>query len=88
MAEIKIGAGLSGEIAALRSAGSGLNGSAQDTQLPPGAEMQTCQLYAAQQKAIRELVGLYRQLVMKDADDLSRLVQGMENLDSQIAANT
>ena len=88
MPEIKIGEGLIGQISSLRAAGAALNGSSGGSEISGGPSLTTCRMYADQQAAIQELISLYRQLVTKDANELDSLVQGMKDLDRQIAANT
>ena len=85
MAEIKITPQLVGKFNALKAAGKDLNSSYQKEGTPRTNLLPTSIGFLEEEKAIYELLTLYRELLLKDSADMLKMAEDMKQADVKIA---
>ena len=86
MTEFKVTKKLSGEIASVKKSGNALNDDYTKIPVDDVKTLDTAVHYIEQHKQIKELIGLYKELVLKDVKDMNSMVKEVEALDETIAS--
>lgn len=87
MAEFKITKALSSEISTLQSDGNAINDGFKATPSDDVSSLSAAMEFIKEQKQIKQMLELYSQLLVKDANDLTEMVKTVEAAD-QAASKT
>ncbi len=87
MAEFKISKALSSEIATLKTKGSAINDDFSAATTDDVSSLSAAVAFVKEQKQIKQMLELYSQLLVKDANDLAEMVKTVEAAD-QAASKT
>lgn len=87
MSEIKFNLGVSNEISSLTSSGVALNNDFSEISADSVSTLDTAVKYIDQHGQIAELLNLYKQLIIKDASDLSQTMETVSTTDLLLSNN-
>lgn len=87
MSEIKFNLGVSNEISSLTSSGAALNSDSSEISADSVSTLNTAVKYIDQHGQIAELLNLYKQLIIKDASDLSQTMETVSTTDLLLSNN-
>ena len=86
MAEFKVNDALMGEVSAFSNTGAEMNSAVSNVEMGVGiSTLKAGARFVTEHKSIIELMKLYQQLIAKDADDLIKMKETADILDTTIA---
>ena len=85
MSEIKYDLDLTKDIVTLANTGSSLNGSATSISSDEVSTLKAAVKYIEQHDQIKEIINLYKSLILKDASDLSQTLENVKTTDLLLA---
>ena len=85
MSEIKYDMDLTKDIVTLANTGSSLNGFATSISADEVSTLEAAVKYIEQHKQIKEIINLYKSLILKDASDLSQTLENVKTTDLLLA---